>query len=93
MSLKESKCEACTIDAPLVSDHEAIELLKELDNWKIEHHDNIKQLVKQFKFSNYADSVSFCQKVADLAESEDHHPKIILEYGSVEVFWLSLIHI
>ena len=46
MSLKESKCEACTIDAPLVSDHEAIELLKELDNWKIEHHDNIKQLVK-----------------------------------------------
>ena len=53
MSLKESKCEACTIDAPLVSDHEAVELLKELDNWKIEHHDNIKQLVKQFKFSNY----------------------------------------
>ena len=29
MSLKESKCEACTIDAPLVSDHEAIELLKD----------------------------------------------------------------
>ena len=63
MSLKESKCEACTIDAPLVSDHEAIELLKELDNWKIEHHDNIKQLVKQFKFSNYEDSVRFCRKV------------------------------
>ena len=36
MSLKESKCEACTIDAPLVTDHEAVELLKELDNWKIE---------------------------------------------------------
>ena len=36
MSLKESKCEACTIDAPLVSDHEAVKLLKELDNWKIE---------------------------------------------------------
>ena len=89
MSLKESKCEACTIDAPLVSEHEAIELLKELDNWKIELHHNFKQLVKQFKFSNYEDSVTFCQKVADLAESEDHHPKIILEYGSVEVFWWS----
>ena len=78
MSLKESKCEACTIDAPLVSDNEATELLKELDNWKIELHDDIKQLVKQFKFSNYEDSVDFCKKVADLAESEDHHPKIIL---------------
>ena len=49
----------------------------------------LKQLVKQFKFSNYEDSVNFCKKVADLAESEDHHPKIILEYGSVEVFWWS----
>ena len=63
MSLKESKCEACTIDAPLVSDHEAVELLKELDNWKIELNDNIKQLVKQFKFSNYEDSVRFCRKL------------------------------
>ena len=35
MSLKESKCEACTIDAPLVSDNEATELLKELNNWEI----------------------------------------------------------
>ena len=48
MSLKESKCEACTIDAPLVSDHEAVELLKELDNWKIELHDRlqVEQLLK-----------------------------------------------
>ena len=89
MSLKESKCEACKIDAPLVSDNEATELLKELDNWEIELHGDIKQLVKQFKFSNYEDSVNFCKKVADLAESEDHHPKIILEYGSVVVFWWS----
>ena len=89
MSLKESKCEACTIDAPLVSEHEAIELLKELDNWKIEDHDNIKQLVKQFNFSNYEDSVRFCQKVADLAESEDHHPKITVEWGKVYLEWWS----
>ena len=33
--------------------------------------------------------MTLCQKVANLAESEDHHPKIILEYGSVEVFWWS----
>ena len=89
MSLKESKCEACTIGAPLVSDHEAVELLKELDNWKIELHDNIKQLVKQFKFSNYEDSVRFCRKVADLAESEDHHPKMTVEWGKVSLEWWS----
>ena len=89
MSLTESKCEACTIDAPLVSDNEATQLLKELDYWKIEQRDGTKQLVKEYKFSNYEESVNFCKKVADLAESEDHHPKIILEYGCVEVSWWS----
>ena len=89
MSLKESKCEACTIDAPLVSDSEAKVLLLELDSWVIESDSGINQLVKTYKFSNYAESVNFSNKVADLAESEDHHPKIVLEYGNVEVSWWS----
>ena len=89
MSLKESKCEACTIDAPLVSDSEAKVLLLELDGWVIENDSGINQLIKTYKFSNYAESLDFSNKVADLAESEDHHPKIILEYGSVEVSWWS----
>ena len=89
MSLKESKCEACTIDAPLVSDSEAKVLLFELDGWVIESDSGINQLIKTYKFSNYAESLDFSNKVADLAESEDHHPKIILEYGSVEVSWWS----
>ena len=89
MSLKESKCEACTIDAPLVSDSEAKVLLLELDGWVIENDSGINQLIKTYKFSNYAESVNFSNKVADLAESEDHHPKIVLEYGSVEVSWWS----
>ena len=89
MSLKESKCEACTIDAPLVSDSEAKVLLLELDGWLIERDSGINQLIKTYKFSNYAESVNFSNKVADLAESEDHHPKIVVEYGSVEVSWWS----
>ena len=89
MSLKESKCEACTIDAPLVSDSEAKVLLLELDGWVIESGSGINQLVKTYKFPNYTESVNFSNKVADLAESEDHHPKIILEYGRVEVSWWS----
>ena len=89
MSLKESKCEACTIDAPLVSDSEAKVLLLELDGWVIESDSSINQLTKTYKFSNYAESLDFSNKVADLAENEDHHPKIVLEYGSVEVSWWS----
>ena len=89
MSLNESKCEACTIDAPLVSNSEAEVLISELDGWVIERGSGIDQLVKTYKFSNYAESLDFSNKVADLAASEDHHPKIVLEYGSVEISWWS----
>jgi len=33
--------------------------------------------------------VSFTNKIADLAEAEDHHPKIVLEWGSVKLEWWS----
>ena len=89
MSLRESKCEACTIDAPLVTNSEAKDLILELDGWAIDNDSGINKLVKTYKFSNYAESVKFSNKVAELAENEDHHPKIILEYGCVEVLWWS----
>ena len=89
MSLKESKCEACRIDAPKVTDIEKQEFLKELIDWKIIDNFGIDQLVKTFNFDSYKDASVFTQKVADLADDEDHHPKIVLEYGKVEVFWWS----
>ena len=86
--LTDKKCEACTIDAPLVNSVDYPELLKELEGWSIEE-ESINKLVKTFNFAIYTDSVSFTNKIADLADSEDHHPKIILEWGSVKLEWWS----
>ena len=33
--------------------------------------------------------LKFVSKVANLAEEEDHHPEIILEWGKVTVSWWS----
>ena len=33
--------------------------------------------------------LDFVNKVADLAEEEDHHPEIVLEWGKVTVNWWS----
>ena len=38
-------------------------------------------------FDTYQDAMRFSQTVAVLADHEDHHPKIVLEWGKVEVFW------
>ena len=44
---------------------------------------------KIFSFLNYRDSVDFSNKVAKMADIEDHHPTITLEWGKVTVVWWS----
>ena len=88
IDLASSTFEACRIDAPKVSDDEASLLIKEIEGWDV-IDDGVKKLKKEFSFSNYSDSVDFSNKVADMADKEDHHPQIILEWGKVTVIWWS----
>ena len=86
--LASSACEACRIDAQIVSDDEASLFIKEIEGWDL-IDDGVKKLKKEFNFSSYSDSKDFTNKVADIAEQEDHHPQIILEWGKVTVIWWS----
>lgn len=81
------KCEACRADAPRVADDELPDLLKQIPDWQPVTSDSVLKLNKVFNFENYADAISFTNKIADLAEEEDHHPAILLEWGRVEVTW------
>ena len=63
-------------------------MLKEIDNWDL-IHEEVKQLKKIFSFSSYKESVDFSNKVAKMADREDHHPTITLEWGKVTVVWWS----
>ena len=48
--LAASSCEACRIDAPIVSDDEASLLIKEIEGWHL-INDGVKKLKKEFNFS------------------------------------------
>jgi 4a-hydroxytetrahydrobiopterin dehydratase len=87
-SLKSQSCEACQIGAPKVSENEIHELLLEIEEWTL-IKEPIKKLQKVFTFKNYEDSLNFSNKIAKLADKEDHHPQIILEWGKVTVTWWS----
>ena len=87
-NLKGQKCVACTIDAPLVDEAKYSALMSDLPDWEIEKEE-INKLVKVYSFSNYQDSINFANNVAEMAEFEDHHPAILLEWGSVRVTWWS----
>tara|TARA_B110000003_G_scaffold236810_1_gene241648 strand:+ start:183 stop:524 length:342 start_codon:yes stop_codon:yes gene_type:complete len=86
--LLKKTCSACEIGAPLVPHDQQIDILKDLDGWMIDDSD-ISKLRKEFKFNNYEQSIRFANLIADLAEAQDHHPKITLEWGRVSLEWWS----
>jgi 4a-hydroxytetrahydrobiopterin dehydratase len=87
--LLKQKCVACRADAPRVTDDELPDLIKQIPDWQPITKDSILMLNRVFKFDDYAQSLEFTKKVAALAEEEDHHPAILLEWGRVEINWWS----
>lgn len=85
--LSELKCVACRGGEPKLTDAEIAELQPQVPEWKIVEQDGVPRLERMFKFKNYAQSVDFTNRVAAIAEEQDHHPLIVLEWGRVTVQW------
>ncbi len=87
MEFSQLKCVACRGGDPSLTEAEIAELLPQVSEWTLVERDGIPQLQRIFKFKNYAQSLEFTNKVAAIAEEEDHHPLIVLEWGRVTVQW------
>ena len=65
----------------LLSENKIAQRLSGLKDWTQEGN----QIVKQYKFKNFVESMGFVTKVAILAERVDHHPDISIEYSKVTI--------
>jgi 4a-hydroxytetrahydrobiopterin dehydratase len=81
--LAQHECLACTGDVPPL-DSDAIDgLLVQLnDDWEVvdDHH-----LTREYTFKGYPPAVDFTNRVAAIAEAQNHHPDILLTWGKVTV--------
>jgi len=85
--LSELECEACSVEASLLSQAEIASLLQSIEGWELLVEMNVQKLQRIFVTNNYTKSITFTNAVASLAESANHHPQILVEYGSVTVTW------
>jgi 4a-hydroxytetrahydrobiopterin dehydratase len=85
--LKEMKCTQPKKGESPLSDAEIAGLHRQVSDWQIVERDAVKQLVRAFKFKNFAEALGFTNKVGELAEEEDHHPALWTEWGKVTVTW------
>ena len=81
--ITKKNCIACQGGIPRLKSKEISKLLIQLENgWEVYKN---KEIRKKYLFSKYADAIIFSNKIADLAEEEDHHPLIQINYKEVVI--------
>jgi 4a-hydroxytetrahydrobiopterin dehydratase len=85
--LSQMKCEACRKGAPQATEKEISEFMPQLPGWNVVERQGIHQLEKAYSFDDFAQALAFTNRIGEIAESENHHPAILTEWGRVTVNW------
>lgn len=75
--LLHKKCLPCEGGIPAYSAAEAEDQVKDLSGWSLTHEG--KRIRKDWVMKNFLAGIEFFQAVAQLAETEQHHPDLHLE--------------
>ena len=85
--LAQMKCVACRGGVPTLTEEEIAALQPEVPEWIVIEAEGVKRLERTFKLKNFIEAMAFTNKIAMVAEKEDHHPLIVTEWGRVKVQW------
>ncbi|MGH7844095.1 MAG: 4a-hydroxytetrahydrobiopterin dehydratase [Candidatus Binatia bacterium] len=77
--LAQKRCVPCEGGVPPLGKSEVEKYLSQLKGWAV----NGKWITKEFDFKNFIAAMKFVNKVADIAETEGHHPDIHIHYNRV----------
>jgi len=81
------RCEACRADAPLLTQQQLDEWLPELPQWQLIEVAGVQQLTRVYRCKNFVGAMALAEEVAVLAEQENHHPSLLVEWGKLTVTW------
>jgi 4a-hydroxytetrahydrobiopterin dehydratase len=85
--LAQLHCSPIEANTPRLNEREVSEFTVKLPGWQTYVKDGELRLEKNFKFENFSQAVAFTDRVAQIANAEDHHPAILTEWGKVTVTW------
>lgn len=62
-------------------------MLSHLNHWFLGQDATPPRLVREFRFKNFLAAMIFANAVAKAADRHDHHPRMTIEWGRVQVEW------
>ena len=74
--LTAKKCTPCEGGTPPLTKEQIAQHMAAVPEWKLSDDD--KLIRRKYKFKDFVSAMAFLQKVADLAEQEQHHPDLHL---------------
>ena len=81
--LSQKKCIPADVGTPAMSLPQARALLREIPGWELAL-DN-RAIKRRLTFRDFMSALSFVNQLAAIAESENHHPDIMLGWGYAEI--------
>lgn len=61
--------------------------MQALTDWSLIIENATQQLEKSFALNNFVDAMQLAQAITVFAEQENHHPSLLVEWGSLRVRW------
>jgi len=83
MGLSAKQCTPCRGGIPPLGRTEAERLLGDTPGWTLDA--DARKIERSFRFPDFAQALAFVEKVAAVAEAEDHHPDICFGWGHCQV--------
>jgi 4a-hydroxytetrahydrobiopterin dehydratase len=82
-SLKNKHCVPCEIGTKPFNLETIQGLQPMVPKWTLDN--DLKKIMRSFRFKDFVESMRFINKVAELAEEEGHHPDIFVSYDYVKI--------
>lgn len=88
MTLHNETCVACHRDTTPLTPVEIGELLPAVPGWTVTRRDGIEQLETVHHCRDFATALALANRIGALADAEDHHPELTVEWGRLTVrYW------
>lgn len=82
--LTQKHCVPCEGGTPSLPDTKEDEFIRQTPGWLL-LRDGTHRIRKQFTFKDFKEAIVFVNKVAEIANTEGHHPDIYIFYNKVQL--------
>ena len=86
-TLSQQQCVPCQGNVSPVTDEEIAQYQPQIPDWSVKEENQTRYLERSYRLRNFKTALALAQRIGEVAEQENHHPTLIVEWGKLTVQW------